>query len=82
MHLNIIQIGNSKGIRIPKAILEQCRIEREIDLQIQDGKIILAPRKALPREGWENVFERMSMKGDDIPLIEENIDIDMEDWKW
>lgn len=82
MHLNLIQIGNSKGIRIPKAILEQCHIESEIVLHIQDGKIILEPRRTKPREGWEYAFKQMAENGDDSSYIDENIDIDMEDWQW
>ena len=52
MQLDVVQIGNSKGIRIPKAILKQCQIEDQVDLEVEDGKIILEARKKTPRKGW------------------------------
>ena len=73
MHANIIQIGNSRGIRIPKTILEQCDIKDEIDLDVQDGKIIIASRQRKPREGWEAAFRRMSETGEDALLIDDKI---------
>ncbi|GAH76797.1 unnamed protein product, partial [marine sediment metagenome] len=45
MLINIVPIGNSKGIRIPKAILDQCDIENEVDLEVENGKIIIEPIK-------------------------------------
>lgn len=43
MKISVIQIGNSKGIRIPQSILKQCDIEAEVDLEVQDKSIILKP---------------------------------------
>lgn len=43
MKTHIISIGNSRGIRIPKAILEQCRIEKDVELELENDKIILKP---------------------------------------
>ena len=57
MLLDVVQIGNSKGIRIPKAILKQCQIEDQVDLEVEDGKIILEARKKTPRKGWEKPSE-------------------------
>ena len=41
MRIPIINIGNSQGIRIPQAILKQVRFGSEIELEINEGKIIL-----------------------------------------
>lgn len=43
MKISVIQIGNSKGIRIPQSILKQCDIEEEVDLEVQGKSIILKP---------------------------------------
>ena len=56
MHIDIVAIGNSKGIRIPKALLEQCGFGENADLSIADGKIILSPIKS-PRAGWAETFK-------------------------
>ncbi len=41
MRLQVVEIGNSKGIRIPQAILKQVHFENEVDLDVSEGKIVL-----------------------------------------
>lgn len=82
MLLSVVQIGNSKGIRIPKAILEQCGIGKELDLQIESGRIVLKPRKGAPRDGWAEAFRRMAAAGDDRLLIDDGLDLDLGDLSW
>lgn len=78
----IIPIGNSKGIRIPKIILEQCRINRNIILEVKGRSIIIKPFKEEPRKGWEQAFKKMHESKDDQLIIEDSIDLDMERWEW
>jgi antitoxin MazE len=52
LHLQIRQIGNSRGVVIPKAILEQVGFEDEADLIIEGNKLVLSKPKKNPREGW------------------------------
>ena len=82
MLLSVVQIGNSKGIRIPKVILEQCNIRDQIELEIENGKIILEPVYDSPRQGWEEAFQEMARNDDDRLLISDGVDIDTEDWEW
>jgi len=82
MLINIIPIGNSKGIRIPKAILDQCDIENEVDLEVENGKIIIEPIKRTPRNGWTESLIQMAKTGEDQLLFEDAIDLEMEDWEW
>jgi antitoxin MazE len=82
MQLDVVQIGNSKGIRIPKAILKQCQIEDQVDLEVEDGKIILEARKKTPRKGWEAAFKAMAANQDDVLLIDDNLDFEMDYWEW
>ena len=82
MLLSIVQIGNSKGIRIPKAILEQCNIRDQIELEVENGKIILEPVYDSPRQGWDEAFREMAANNDDSLLISDGVDIDTEDWEW
>ncbi|HLB66289.1 MAG TPA: AbrB/MazE/SpoVT family DNA-binding domain-containing protein [Candidatus Saccharimonadales bacterium] len=56
MKTSIIKIGNSKGIRIPKVLLEESKLGPKVELELKDGKIIIAPvinkkPKALVDEG-------------------------------
>ncbi|NCQ28242.1 MAG: AbrB/MazE/SpoVT family DNA-binding domain-containing protein, partial [Armatimonadetes bacterium] len=43
MHVNVVPIGNSRGIRLPKRILDQCQITDAVSLEVEDRKIILEP---------------------------------------
>jgi len=82
MKTSIIPIGNSKGIRIPKAIIEQCHIEKDVDLEIKDGKIIIMSIKHKPREDWEKAFKMMHDSSNDNLIIEDNIDLEIGEWEW
>ena len=82
MKAKLISIGNSKGIRIPMAILKQCNIENEVDLEVEKEKIVIKPAKTKPRDGWNDAFRLMREKKDDALLIDETLDIAMENWEW
>ncbi len=43
MNIPIISIGNSKGIRIPKAILNQCKVKEQVEIKVVDNQIVLTP---------------------------------------
>lgn len=84
MRANIIRIGNSQGIRLPKVILEQSRIGNEVDLEVEDEKIIIR-RASRPRENWENQFRLMAQSGDDqmLDAVLPNVSRwDEDDWEW
>ncbi len=68
----LIRIGNSKGIRLPKPILEQCGIEDEVELEIEDDRLIVRAARP-PRFGWSEAFAEMARRGDDSLLDEESI---------
>ena len=80
MQLDVIKIGNSKGIRLPQAILKQCGIESKVELEIENDYIIIKPMKT-PRQGWEESFKLMHKNKDDVLLIPDEIDpLPLEDW--
>ena len=45
MKVNIVSIGNSKGIRIPKSILDQCNFNKEADLEVEHNKLVIKPEE-------------------------------------
>ena len=69
MEAKVVQIGNSKGIRIPQKILGQCHIEDSVDLSVKNGALILKPIKKMPREGWALQAQKMQEAGDDRLII-------------
>lgn len=76
MEIKVINIGNSKGIRLPKALLEQYNISDTLELILEKGRIILKPI-SVPRKGWEKSFEQMHKNGDDTLLIDDVFDDDI-----
>ena len=67
MRSQIIKIGNSQGVRVPRAILEQAGLEGDVDIEVRDGAIVIRPA-AHPREGWAAAFADMAKHGDDFIL--------------
>ena len=83
MRARVIKIGNSQGLRIPKPILEQTGIKDEVEIEVEKNQIILRPVKNV-REGWDAAFKIMGKKGDDEPIIQEDLSNawDEEEWQW
>jgi antitoxin MazE len=79
--VNIISIGNSKGIRIPKILLEQVHLNKEADLVVEGAKLVIRPVKKA-REGWAKAFKSMHAKKEDTLLIEDSLDLEVKNWEW
>lgn len=82
MLIQVIPIGNSRGIRIPKKIIEQCHIEKQVDLLVEKDRIILKPVHKRPRQNWRQQFTDMHNSGDDTLLIDESVHSTGLDWEW
>lgn len=82
MLISLVQVGNSKGIRLPKTILDQCHIEDKLELEVADNSIILKPVKNKPREKWAEKFGEMNRAGEDRLLIDDSLDLNLKDWEW
>jgi antitoxin MazE len=79
----VVRIGNSKGIRIPKTILEQCNINDEVELETRDDCLIIKSPHSV-REGWEIEFKKMRKNEDDVMFVKEDVSAewDEEEWEW
>lgn len=84
MKLRLVRIGNSRGVRIPKAVLEQCQLDDEMDLEVRGRELILRARPA-PRQGWEAAFSSMAAHHDDRLLdggLGAQTRWDRDEWEW
>ena len=80
MKAQIIQIGNSQGIRIPKAVLEETKISGEVDLEVcPDGILIRNIRQ--PRSDWDERFKAAAEFDDDL-ANDQRVSTDFEQKKW
>ena len=82
MRANLIRIGNSRGIRIPKPLLEQAGLGGTVELLAEKGRIVIRPNRT-PRQGWEEAFAAMAEHGDDGVLLGKIADaFDRDEWTW
>ncbi len=68
MEISVIPIGNSKGIRLTKTLIEKYNIKDTVELILEKGYIILKPKNT-PRKNWEKSFKKMHEAGDDKSLM-------------
>ncbi|SDE75956.1 transcriptional regulator/antitoxin, MazE [Pricia antarctica] len=80
MEISIIQIGNSKGLRLSKTILEKYNIKDKVELILEKGRIILKPIDS-PRKNWGKAFEKMHENNDDRLMFDDVFeDENFEEW--
>jgi len=82
MLASVIQIGNSRGIRLPKRIFNELNIKDKVELTINKDKLIIKGVKKRPRQGWSEAFAKKQADKADKLLIPENIDDETFEWVW
>ena len=84
MKARIIRIGNSQGIRIPKPFLQQTGLRGEVEISVEENRLIVSPADR-PRSGWAEAFKAMAKLGDD-ELLEGQKTVptewEKEGWEW
>ncbi len=84
MKSRIVKIGNSKGIRIPKLLIEQTGLGEEVEIQVEGNRLIIGPA-ACPRAGWNAAFRKMADAGDDA-LLDGDVQVPTSwegaEWEW
>jgi antitoxin MazE len=78
----VVKIGNSRGIRIPRTLLEQAGLTGEVEMTVDGDKLIIHSARSI-RQGWDAQFAAMAEQGDDV-LIDETISTgwDEQEWEW
>ena len=78
----IVQIGNSKGIRVPKVLLEHAQLPEDVELQAEHGRLVIRAARG-PRAGWAAAAKAMHDRGDD-PLLDATTsnNFDAKEWRW
>jgi antitoxin MazE len=79
----IVRIGNSRGVRLPKPLIEQCGLEGEVELHVR-GRTLLIEAARRARDGWEKAFAEMAARCDDALLEPESAAStwDRTEWRW
>jgi antitoxin MazE len=82
MKTRLVRIGNSRGVRIPKPLIEQAGLTDEVEMGVRDGAIVIQPAATL-RSGWADAAKRMRQLDDDLLLDPPTpTNFDEGEWKW
>jgi len=83
MKTELVRIGNSRGIRIPKPLIEQCGLGNEVELRVENQSIIISPERS-PRTGWEDKFRAAGTSEADEHLLDSagSNEFDHKEWRW
>jgi antitoxin MazE len=82
MEVELVRIGNSRGIRIPKGLIEQCGLGKVVELRVAGDRLVISARRAA-RAGWGEAFERAGASAEDELLLEGvKNEFDGEEWEW
>jgi antitoxin MazE len=82
MRSRLVRIGNSRGVRLPKPLIEEAGLTDEVELRVRGRAIVIA--RAIPtRSGWAEAARRMRERGEDDLLDEPTATrFDDEEWRW
>ena len=78
----IVKIGNSRGIRVPKILLDQAQLPDEVELHAEPGRLVVQATRR-PRTGWAKAARAMRDRGHDALLEEPTATrFEREEWEW
>ena len=78
----IVRIGNSRGFRVPKVLLNQADLPEEVELRAEPGRLVVTAAQP-PRAGWADAAEQMRASGDDELLDPtQSNTFDDQEWEW
>ncbi len=82
MKAKLVRIGNSRGVRLPRPLIEEAGLPDDVDLRVEDHTIVIAPARSA-RKGWAEAAERMRAAGDDEGIgTDVGTAFEEDEWRW
>jgi len=82
MKARLVRVGNSRGVRIPKALIQETGLGEDVELRARGRSIVISPG-GRPRAGWREAARQMKEDGPtgllDPPSITR---FDRDEWEW
>lgn len=77
----LVRIGNSRGLRLAKPLIEQLGFEDEVDVSAEDGALVIRPSR-LVRVGWAAAAAKLAASGEAALGDGAPTRFDAEEWEW
>jgi antitoxin MazE len=81
MKARLVRIGNSRGVRLPKAVIEQVGLGEDIELQVEGDRVVITAA-APPRTGWAEAAKRLAAESRDLLDVPFLTRFDEDEWQW
>lgn len=82
MRTRLIAIGNSRGIRLPKPLIEEVGLVEEVELRVEDGSIVVTAVRE-PRAGWADAAALLAESKEEALLDPTALTrFDADEWEW
>jgi antitoxin MazE len=81
MKARLVRIGNSRGVRLPKAVIEQVGLGEEVDLTVEGRRVILTAAQA-PRTGWADAAARLNAESPGLLDPDTRTRFEDDEWRW
>jgi antitoxin MazE len=82
MKARLIRIGNSRGVRLPKPLIEEAGLQDEVEVRVREGAVVITSR-AKPRAGWAEAAQKLRSRNGDRLLDEPTATrFDEKEWRW
>ena len=82
MKSRLIRIGNSRGVRLPKPLIQEAGLKEEIEVSVREGAVVITSSTA-PRSGWAEAARQLrERRGDRLLDAPTATQFDAEEWRW
>ena len=75
-------MGNSQGVLIPKPILAQLGFENEVEMEVENGALIIRKPRRKSRGGWAEASKAIAAAGEDTLVMGEFPNADDAELQW
>lgn len=82
MKTRLVRIGNSRGVRLRKPLIQEAGLSEEVELRVRQGSIVILPRAGV-RSGWAEAAQAIRKRSEDH-LVDEAppTRFDSKEWAW
>ena len=81
MKARLVRIGNSRGVRLPKAIIDQVGLDDEVELRVEDHRVVITAARP-PRTGWAEAARHLAAEARGLLDPATRTRFDEDEWRW